>query len=501
SKLSAVQQLCARRGIIFPTAEIHGGYAGFYDFGPVGLSIKRKIIELWRKTFIHPYDFIVEMEGSLVLPERVFIASGHIKGFVDPITQCKKCKSIHRADHLIEDKLHIFVEGKSPEELTKIIKENDLRCPKCGGELSDVRLFNLMLKTEISPVGGQIAYLRPETAQNIFTSFQRVYQAMRAKLPFGIAQVGHSFRNEISPRKFIIRLREFTQAEIEMFFDPEDDRCLVFDEVKDVKIPLLTRDAQKAGKDEPEFIRVGEAVEKGLLPNEWMGFFLAKELEFVQKLGIPLEATRFRHMLLEETPHYSGGNFDMEIRFEFGWKEVIGNAYRTDYDLKNHSKISGKDLSVNSDGKKVLPHVVEPSIGLERLIAAVLTYAYREKGENRGWEWLKLPARIAPFIAGVFPLVSKDGLPNRAREIYRDLKACYPDVFYDEKGSIGKRYARADEIGVPICITIDYQTLEDNTVTLRDRDTTKQIRVRVEELKKILWEVTEGKRFEELKKS
>jgi glycyl-tRNA synthetase len=482
-----LQKICLKRGIIFPTAEIYSTIAGFYEFGPIGTLLKRKLIDYWREFFIKE-DNIFEMDGCTVLPEKVFIASGHLKSFVDPVTQCKNCNSIYRADHLIEEKTKQFVEGKTTNELTTIIRKKKLKCPRCGGELSDVKLFNLMLKTEVSPIGGQIAYLRPETAQNIFTAFQRVYKTMRVKLPFGIAQIGRSFRNEISPRKFLMRLREFNQAEIEMFVDPNDQKCPMFHKVKNKEIIILTREAQKKGET-PTKIKASEAVKKKLVPNEWMAYFLAREFEFYKSLGIPENALRFRHMLPEETPHYSEGNFDLEIKFDFGWKEVVGNAYRTDYDLKTHMKFSGKDLTVlTDDGRKVIPHVIEPSFGIERTILGILLHCFRPKGFDRDWAWFAFPVRIAPYTLAIFPLVNKDGLPEKAKEIYEMLKPCY-DVLYDDKGSIGKRYARADEIGVPWCITCDYQTLEDQTVTIRSRDTTKQIRVNIKDLIDIIWKL------------
>jgi glycyl-tRNA synthetase len=397
---------------------------------------------------------------------------------------------------LIEEKIGKSVEGKPIKELTRFIRKNKIKCPNCNGELSDVRLFNLMLKTEISPIGGRRAYLRPETAQNIFTSFQRVFRSTRSKLPMGIAQVGRSFRNEISPRHFIVRIREFNQTEIEMFFDPEHPECPKFDEVKDKKIVVFTREAQKRGK-EPITITAEQAVKKRIVPNEWMAYFLAKEFEFYKSLGIPEEALRFRHMLPEETPHYSGGNFDLEIKFEFGWKETVGNAYRTDYDLKKHMKFSNKDLTVlTEDKRKIIPHVVEPSFGVERTIAGILLHCFVED-KKRGWNWFKFPARIAPYTAAVFPLVNRDGLPEKAREVYHLLKKDF-DVFYDDRGSIGRRYARADEIGTLTAITCDYQTLEDDTVTLRDRDTTHQIRVSVKDLKEVLRKILEGEKLERL---
>ncbi len=484
AKLEDIQKIALSRGIIFPTAEIYPTISGFWDYGPVGSLLKRKFIEYWREYFIKSEDNIFEVEGSILLPEKVLQASGHVDSFVDPITQCEKCKSIYRADDLIQEITGKFVEGKSPKELTAIIKKEKLNCPKCKSKLSEVRVFNLMLKTDVSPVGGQVAYLRPETAQNIFTSFNRVFRATRAKLPMGIAQVGWAFRNEISPRHFLVRVRGFGQMEIEMFFDPNNTGCSRFEEVRNKKFRILTREAQQKKGKEIE-VTAEEAVKRKIVPNEWMAYFLVKEFEFYKSLGIPEEALRFRHMLPEETPHYSGGNFDLEIKFDFGWKETVGNAYRTDYDLTKHSKHSGVDLSVTlDDGKKVIPHIVEPSFGIERTIAGILLHTFVED-KKRGWSWFKLPVNIAPYIAAVFPLVSKDGLPEKAKEIFNSLKKDF-DVFYDESGSIGKRYARVDEIGTSFSITVDYQTLKDNSITVRDRDTTKQIRIDIKDLKGFL---------------
>ena len=488
--LQEIQNVCLSRGIIYPTAEIYSGISGFFDYGPIGTMIKHKFIDYWREFFLKSQENFFEVEGSIILPEKALVASGHVESFIDPVTQCKKCKSLHRADHLIEDETGKFVEGKSLQELEKIIKEEKLKCPKCGGELLEVKVFHLMLKTEISPLGGQTGYLRPETAQNIFTTFNRIFKTNRSKLPMGIAQVGHSFRNEISPRNFVVRVREFTQMEIELFFDPSDEKCQAFEEVKDLEINLITREAQKKGEGVVK-ISVKEALNKGIIPNKWLGYFMAKEFLFYKSLGIPESSIRFRHMLPEETPHYSKGNFDLEIEFDFGWKEVVGNAYRTDHDLKNHMKHSNVDLSVQTDNGKIIPHVVEPSFGVDRTIAGILLHNYVED-KKRGWNWFKLPARIAPYIAGVFPLVNKDDLPKKALEIFKNLKREGFDVFFDDSGSIGKRYARSDEIGVPFAITIDYDTLEDGTVTVRNRDSTKQIRVHVDDLKIFLEKALRG---------
>jgi glycyl-tRNA synthetase len=481
SKMEEIQKICLNRGIIFPTAEIYSTISGFFDYGPVGTLLKRKFIDYWREFFVKSEDNILEMEGSVILPEKVFEASGHLKSFVDPITQCLKCKSIQRADDLIQEKTGKFVEGKPVKELTEIINSEKIKCPRCGGPLGEVKLFNLMLKTEISPIGGQTAYLRPETAQNIFTSFQRLFRVARSKLPFGVAQVGRSFRNEISPRHFIIRVREFNQVEIEMFYDPQKPDCKKLGEVKDKKIVIFMREAQKKNS-KPVTMTVEDVLKKRIVPSEWLLYFMAKEFEFYKSLGIPEDSLRFRQMQKEETPHYSAGNYDLEIKFEFGWKETVGNAIRTDHDLKNHMKNSGQNITVTTDdNRKIIPFVAEPSFGIDRTIAGILLHCFVED-KKRGWNWFKFPAKITPYPVAVFPLVNKDDIPEKAREVYEMLKKDF-DVLYDDSGSIGRRYARADEIGTMYAVTVDYQTLEDKTCTIRNRDDTSQIRVKIQDLR------------------
>jgi len=500
SKMEEIQKVCLNRGIIFPTAEIYSTISGFFDYGHVGTLLKRKFIDYWREFFVKSEDNILEMEGSIILPERVFEASGHLKSFVDPITQCLKCNSIQRADDLIQEKTGKFVEGKPVKELTEIINSEKIKCPRCGGPLGEVKLFNLMLKTEISPVGGQTAYLRPETAQNIFTSFQRLFRTARSKLPFGVAQVGRSFRNEISPRHFIIRVREFNQVEIEMFYDPQKPECKKFDEIKNKKIMMFTREAQKKNL-KPVKMTAEELLKKRIVPSEWLVYFIVKEFEFYKSLGIPEDSLRFREMLKEEIPHYSAGNYDLDINFEFGWKETVGNAIRTDHDLKNHMKNSGQNLSVTTDdNRKIIPWVAEPSFGIDRTIAGILLHCFVED-KKRGWNWFKFPAKITPYPVAVFPLVNKDEIPKKAKEVYQTLKKDF-DVLYDDSGSIGRRYARADEIGTIFAITIDYQTLEDQTCTIRNRDDTFQVRVKIENLSSILSSLIKGQlKFDDLNKT
>ena len=488
--IKKIVDIAKKRGIILPNSEIYGGLSGFYDFGPLGFLMKKKIENFWRDFFVKSDDNIYEIETCTIMPEQVWQASGHLKDFIDPLAQCDKCKSIFRADNLIQEKTGKFVEGMKPKELTKIIKKEKIKCPKCDRDLSDVRIFNLMLKTIIGSVGGSVAYLRPETAQGIFVNFKNILNATRAKLPFGVAQIGISYRNEISPRHFLIRMREFRQMEIEHFIHPERlDKNPNFEKFSKTEIRIFTREQQKEN-GKPVTISVGKAVKEEILPNQFIAYFLAKEFLWYKELGIPEEALRFRHMLPEETPHYSKGNFDMEIKFDFGWKEVVGNAYRTDFDLKTHAKHSGETFAVIEDGKKVVPHVIEPSFGIDRTIYGILLYSFVED-KKRGWDWFKFPPKIAPMTAAIYPLVSKDNIPEKAEEVYDILKKEF-DVIYDEAGSIGKRYARADEIGIPFAITVDYKTLDDGTVTLRDRDTTQQKRVKAKDLARILKQLVNG---------
>ncbi len=324
-------------------------------------------------------------------------------------------------------------------------------------------------------------------------------QFNRNKLPFGIAQVGKSFRNEISPRNFLIRLREFTQMELELFVNPNElNDHPRFDEVADVEIRFITREQQENGDMKPRVYTAAELVENELVPNQYIAYYLAKETLFLEFLGVPKEDFWFRHMTPQETPHYSGGNFDLEVNLSIGPVEIIGNAYRRDYDLKHHMEASNTKMEVTVNSQKIIPHVIEPSFGIERIIYTILEKSFR-KTDDRTWNWFDFPPSIAPIELAVFPLMKKDGLDEYSWELYRELKEMGFIVIHDVSGKIGKRYARADEIGIPFCITVDYQTLEDNTVTIRYRNTTDQVRVHVDELSAILEElVSETVSFEEL---
>ncbi len=457
----------AKVGIAIPSAEVYGGFAGFYDWGPVGVELRRNVENLWWKYFVHEKDFVRGIDGAIVTHPSVWKASGHVDHFTDPIVTCKQCGRKYRADHLAG------IDSSDPQAIEQAIREKDIRCPACGGELGAVKLFNLMFSTQVGPYEGEISYLRPETAQLIFINFPRVYLWARKRIPLGIAQTGRAFRNEISPRNFVFRLREFEQMEIEFFFDPENDSCPYYEDVKDFQAKVLTAEMQERGEKEREE-KVSEVV--GDYPGrEWMIYWIVESLRWFESIGVPLERLRIRQQLPDERAHYSMDTWDIEFYFDdLGWKEIEGIAHRSDYDLSRHQQFSGEDFTATrEDGSKFVPWVIEPSWGLERTILAVLYSAYREDEKRT---YLALDPKVAPYKVAVFPLVSKDGLPEKAKEVYNMLRR-YFRVFYDEKGSIGKRYRRMDEIGTPFCITIDYQTLEDGTVTIRERDSMEQVRI------------------------
>ncbi|MFH1470279.1 MAG: glycine--tRNA ligase [Candidatus Micrarchaeota archaeon] len=489
-----IYEIALKRAIFVPSNEIYLPTAGFYDYGPVGAAIRRKIIAEWRKAFISN-EGNHEVETALILPEIVLKASGHVGHFSDPLVECEKCKKQFRADHLIEDKGKPGPQTMKLEETGKAIEELKIACPDCEGKLSEAKPFNLMFKTNIGAAEGNPGYTRPETAQGIFLIFPRIFRYSGSKLPLGIAQIGKSFRNEISPRQGLIRLREFSQMELEYFFDPEKGSHIRFEKLKGTKIRLYLREEQANNSEKCLDTTVGEAVSKGILPNEIFAYYMALTQLFYEGMGISFDSLRFRQMREDEMPHYSKANFDIEVKLSYGWQETVGIAYRTDFDLKSHAEMSKKDLSVflEIEKKKLLPHVIEPSFGLERLFWSILENCYR-KEKDREWDWLALPTKIAPYEVAVLPLMKKDGLAEKAQEIAEELRKKGLDVLYDESGSIGKRYARADEIGVPFCITVDYDTLKLETATVRFRDDGKQERVETGELVRYIWKAVESNR-------
>ncbi|MEM2974049.1 MAG: glycine--tRNA ligase [Candidatus Micrarchaeia archaeon] len=480
--------LCLRRGIILPSSEIYGPQGGFFDYGPIGVEIKRNLEAIWWKFFVRDREDIVGMDSSQIAPAKVWEASGHVSSFNDPLVECSKCKKRFRADQLIEGALKINVDGMPLDKVQILMKEHKIVCPNDKGELSQIKPFNLMFKTHVGPLedDGSVAYLRPETAQMIFVDFKNVQAASRKQLPFGIAQVGKAFRNEISPRNFVFRCREFSQMEIEYFIHPQKlNDCHYIQSVMDVVLPVCTAEMQAQGRnDEVKSVTVKESLQNKIIGTQWHAYWMATCMEFFLSLGIKSENLRLRQHTKDELSHYSSETWDIEYRYPWGWKELMGIANRTDFDLKQHMKFSGKDLSLFDDerNERVIPHVIEPSFGLDRLLFTILMDAYSEKREEGETKIvLRLHPSIAPAKAAIFPLMKKDGLREKAREVYMALRTKIV-CEYDEAGSIGKRYARSDEIGIPYCITIDYETLKDDTVTIRDRDTTKQERVKIDEI-------------------
>ena len=487
-KYEKILAIAKRRGFFWPSSEIHGGLAGFFDYGPVGSLLKSNIEQEWKRWFVIKEQMFL-IETPTIMPEPVFKASGHLDHFVDPIVECKKCGKAMRADHLIQEKLGMKTEGLTIKDLDKLIKENHLKC-SCGGELSDVWNFKLIFGIEVGPgKDKKQAYLRPETAQGMFVSFQRLKEVARKKLPFGACQIGHAYRNEISPRQGMIRLREFTQAEAEIFYNPRDAKHPRFKKIEDEEFEFLPVEYQKSGKEKERF-SVKEVMKRGWINNEYQAYYLAFSGKFFEHIGIPKEKIRCRQHLEEEKAHYSKDTWDIEVYSEdFGWVEVAAIANRTDYDLKAHASATGEDFTIAVENEKIMPHVIEASFGIDRPFYLILETSYKEDGKRKYFAFNK---NIAPIDVAVFPLVSKDGLPEKAKEVYEYLIENKLMVQYDESGSIGRRYARADEIGVPICVTIDYDTLKDNTVTIRDRDTTKQKRVKIKEKFELLNELWKG---------
>lgn len=468
-----VIRLMLERGFLMPSSEIYpDALAGFWDYGPLGVALKNKYVELWRRYLVRR-DNMVEIDGCQILPKSVFVASGHLEGFEDPIVSCTKCNLTIRADRLIQEKTGKIVPERLPNtELDLLISSNNIFCPSCGGRFGSVRRFNMMFKLSVGP-SGEEAYLRPETCQSIFVDFPRLFKVMRCRLPVAFAQYGKSFRNEISPRQSLMRLREFYQAEIEVFFNP--DKADEFDKFNEVKCEVLRLALEG---DEVEEITSAEAVEEGYIPNKLVAYYLTILQQFYRYAGLDVRRSRFRKLGDDEKAFYASSAFDFEVETSLGWVELVACNHRGDYDLSGHSRVSKKDMAVLDGDKDVLPNVFELSMGVDRSIYAIVEHSLSVEGERTV---MRLKPYIAPVQVGVFPLVTRDGLPEVAKQIYSRIKLEF-DAFYDESGSIGRRYRRMDEIGTPLCITVDYQTLEDNTVTIRDRDTMAQDRVKISEL-------------------
>jgi glycyl-tRNA synthetase len=422
--------LCRRRGFIFPSSEIYGGLSSCWDYGPLGVELKQNVKQAWWRAVVQQRDDMVGLDASILMHPQTWEASGHLKGFTDPLVECKSCHLRWRADELKGDS-----------------------CPSCGGELTEPHLFNLMFKTFIGPIEEQasVVYLRPETAQGMFVNFENVVNTTRKRLPFGIAQIGKAFRNEVTTGNFIFRSREFEQMEIEFFVRPETDK-------------------------------------------QWFDYWLEERLNWYANLGIKRENLRLRQHTKEELAHYARECYDIDYLFPMGWAELEGIANRGNFDLVQHAKSSGKSLAYYDEETKehIVPYIIEPSAGVDRTFLALLCDAYDEdiaEGETR--VLLHLHPDLAPIKVAVLPLSRREKLVYLAKELYTDLRQCWM-ASYDDAQSIGRRYRRQDEIGTPFCITIDFQSLEDKQVTIRERDTLRQIRVPIAELKKTLQAKLEG---------
>ncbi|MBN1358072.1 glycine--tRNA ligase [Candidatus Bathyarchaeota archaeon] len=572
-KFTAINELARRRGYFWQSYEIYGGVSGFVTYGPLGAKLKQNIEAKLRELFVTKLG-LLEIESSVITPGKVFEASGHVNHFKEPMVECLACNKRFRADHLLEEYAKqscVETEKMSLKQIQKALEAHGIMCPECGGGFKPPQQFLTMFQTTIGPYSNATGYGRPEAAQGIFVEFNRLYAMAREKLPFGVIQIGHALRNEISPRQGLIRLREFTIADLEFFFDPEEPNCCLLKDVENETLRIYLAPERKACSEKIVEVTVKEAVAKQIIRSEWQAFFMAMAKKLLIEIGVPAENQRFIEKLPWEKAHYATQCFDQEVYVDrWGWIEVSGHAYRTDYDLDCHTKASGADLRVFKEypepieqeqlvvkpvkaklgpafkgeakkvaellsnapaeevaaslekdgyymaenhkvlpehvevthektvirGKRFIPHVVEPSFGSDRLFYVALEYAYNVKDDR---VVMGFPRAIAPTQLGVYPLVSKDGIDKKAREVHQQLLNEGFTAELDETGSIGRRYARADEAGVPLGITVDYDTLHDNSVTVRDRDSWRQVRTPIKSLPELLHKYFQGKlNFEDL---
>jgi len=556
--------LCKRRGFFWPAYDIYGGLAGLYDYGPLGSALKSNIENHWRELYVLGEGFH-EIACPIVAPEPVFKASGHLDAFADIYVECTNCGETYRADHLAAG-MHENPSSLNEEQLGRLLKENNVRCAACGGELTTPKRFNLMFKTQVGAGRGKIAYLRPETAQGMFVNFAQIYRYGREKLPVGAVQVGRSFRNEISPRQGLLRLREFSMMEAELFVHPDAKSWPKFGSVSDESLSLVPSTSP------PRLMKLGDAVESRIIANETLAYFMWLTQKFSIDIGLDAKRLRFRQHAKTEMAHYAADCWDLEAELGYGWIEMVGVADRGNYDVQAHITHSGADLTAferfeepkeieqevvrpvfgalgplfkgkaklvaeaiaglspdvvrgkdkvtvevagsrmeipkscyeistkreKVSGRKLVPHVIEPSYGVDRILYAVLDHAYTKKDD---YVTLKLSPSVAPVKAGVFPLMPKDGLDKVAEEIYGNLTSSGITAYYDDSGSIGRRYARMDEIGTPCCITVDFDTMKDGEVTLRDRDSSEQVRIERTGVVSAVEAVVSGKSFGDVRKT
>ncbi len=562
-------ELAKRRGFFLQSAGAYGGVSGFYTYGPQGAALKSNLEDSWRDVFTIQ-EGNMEVDSPTILPEPVFEASGHLDGFDDLLVECPECGSSHRADHIVEDSTDLEdAEGLPIPEIEGLIAEYEVTCPTCGAGLAGqaVDAFNLMFETSIGPGSSAPGYLRPETAQGIFVEFPQLAEYARNQLPFGVTQIGRAYRNEISPRRSLLRVREFTQAELELFIDPEVDEPDL-SSVADVRAPFYPIPAQE-GDGSAMTATIDHVVAENIVAEPWIAYYLGIAKEWYESVGVDMDRFRFRQHRPGERAHYAADCWDAEAEIGGNWIELAGFAYRTDYDLAKHdahstedftvfkqydepttvkrptvdpdmsrlgpsfgdvatdvakaleeqatedpSAFDGETVTVEVDGtpyevptdaanfsveevteagEQITPHVIEPSLGIDRTLYTVLDHNFSvDEVEGEPRNVLKLPAAIAPTTVGVFPLMDKDGLAARAEMVASTLRSAGLSVTYDDSGAIGRRYRRQDEIGTPYCVTVDYETLEDDTVTVRERDTTVQRRVTVEDLAETLVALRDG---------
>ncbi|ACV46927.1 MULTISPECIES: glycine--tRNA ligase [Halomicrobium] len=581
-------ELAKRRGFFLQSAGAYGGVSGFYTFGPSGAALKQNIEDTWRNRFAIQ-EGNMEVDAPTVMPEPVFEASGHLDGFDDMLVECPECGESHRADHIVEDNTDIEEAESIPvAEVEELIAEYELVCPTCGTGLAGQAIedFNLMFETNIGPGSADPGYLRPETAQGIFIEFPQLAEYARNQLPFGVTQIGRAYRNEISPRKSLLRVREFTQAELELFVDPEEDEPAL-EAVADVTAPFYPAADQEAADGQPYEATIREVVDDGVVGKPWIAYYLGVAKQWYESIGVDMDRFRFRQHLSGERAHYAADCWDAEAEVDGDWIELGGFAYRSDYDLSKHDSYSDEEFTVFKQydepvtveratvdpdmsylgpefggsagavadalealaerdpdafdesevvvevdgeshavpvektnfgveeviesGEHITPHVVEPSLGIDRALYTALDHSYREDevdGEER--TYLALPQEVAPTTVGVFPLMDRDGMGEYARDLVEKLRAAGLAVTYDDSGAIGRRYRRQDEVGTPFCVTVDYATLGEarddegepaapDTVTVRERDTTAQKRVPVADLPETLTALRDGERtFDDL---
>ncbi len=484
-KYDELYALLRRRGVLWPSAEIYGGAQGLYDYGPLGTALKRRLEEAWAAWFVGLSPDYYLVDPAEILPEAVVRASGHLENFTDPEVTCESCHSVFRADTILEKVRPEGVDGMTPAQIGEVVRANQLKCPSCGSvELSVPVPFNLMFATSFGVTGKERVYLRPETAQGSYLSFPRMWDVGRHALPLGIAVIGKAYRNEIAPRQVLFRMRAFTQAELQIFFDPAGFP-VPFDRVREERLPVLRVDRRQHGEETPELVPAEALVRTGGIP-EFYVYHLVHTYRFYRDvLGYPAERIRLFEKSDAERAFYNKIQFDVEVHLESlgGFKELAAVHYRGDYDLSRHSQGSGKDLSVHPTGRSpLLPHVLELTFGVDRNLWGLADQHLTREGERTLW---RLPSFLAPVAVGVFPLIARDHAPF-ARQLVDELAAAGVAAQYDESSSIGKRYARMDEAGAPFCVTVDRDTVADGpargTVTLRARDSRSQERVPASEL-------------------